>query len=309
MATPTVSSFISSVILQPIIVAISSGVLSSLLSYEIAGQFDWRPIAICATCDVLTIGMDHMKDQEAEIGTPGAAVVKRLTPLARIFMAFNASLLAVALCQSPPKVTLVTAFFTVPAFLWTTPIELWRISAVLKKFIGANHDQELKTDSPQTNEPLIIKRIPGVKALFSGIIRGCGVFCVVYSTLQVSSQSAYNPPPWTIFETVIWSTVNRTCHCILADVRDYDEDKKTAVPTIPVLLDSPLKTRILLTVVQAVVMMAFLHNPFIVASSSFAIALVWILGKDSPKVYFRFSLHSQTIFIVLYAVMLAFDII
>lgn len=127
-------------------------------------------------------------------------------------------------------------------------------------------------------------------------------------------------------ETVIWSTVNRTCHCvrqflsckvlptegfpkIMTDVRDYDEDVKTGVPTIPVLLGSALKTRMVLSVVQAAVMMAFLRNPFIVGSSSFAIALVWILGKDSPKVYFRLSLHSQTIFIVLYAVMLAFDLL
>jgi 4-hydroxybenzoate polyprenyltransferase len=95
----------------------------------------------------------------------------------------------------------------------------------------------------------------------------------------------------------------------MTDVRDYDEDRKTGVPTIPVLLESPLKTRIVLTVVQAAVMMAFLHNPFIVGSSCFAIALVWILGKDSPKVYFRLSLHSQSIFIVMYAVVFALDLL
>jgi 4-hydroxybenzoate polyprenyltransferase len=96
---------------------------------------------------------------------------------------------------------------------------------------------------------------------------------------------------------------------IMTDVRDFDEDEKTGVPTIPVLLESPLKTRVVLTIVQAAVMVAFLRNPFIVASSCFAIALVWILGKDSPKVYFRLSLHSQTIFIVIYAVMFALSLL
>jgi len=57
-----------------------------------------------------------------------------------------------------------------------------------------------------------------------------------------------------------------------------------------------------LTAVQGAVMIAFLHNPFIVGNCCFTIALAWILGKDAPKVYFRLSLHSQSIFIVMYAV-------
>jgi 4-hydroxybenzoate polyprenyltransferase len=96
---------------------------------------------------------------------------------------------------------------------------------------------------------------------------------------------------------------------IMTDVRDYNDDIQTGIPTIPVLLASPLKVRLILTVVQAAVMVAFLHNPFIVASSCFAIALVWILGKDSPKVYFRFGLHSQSIFIVIYAAMSALSLL
>lgn len=95
----------------------------------------------------------------------------------------------------------------------------------------------------------------------------------------------------------------------MTDVRDYNDDIQTGIPTIPVLLGSPLKVRLILTVVQAAVMVAFLHNPFIVASSCFAITLVWILGKDSPKFYFRFSLHSQSIFIVIYAVMSALSLL
>ncbi|KAG1814323.1 uncharacterized protein BJ212DRAFT_1482067 [Suillus subaureus] len=296
MATPTVSTFVGYVILQPIIVGMSTAVLSSFLSYEIAGQVDWRPITVCSTCDILTGSFDHLKDQEVVIGALDAAATRRFTPLlrlARIFLALNASLLVMALCRSPSEVTFITVVFTAPAFLWATPLDLQRIGRLLRKFIRENYDQEVEYDSPRSKEPFIIKRIPGVKAILDGIILSCMPFFVVHSALQLSWQSAYNTPPW---------MVNRICHCIMADVRDYDEDKKTGVPTIPILLGSPLKTRVVLTAVQAV-MMAFLHNPFIVGSSCFAIALVWILGKDSPKAYFRFSLHSQSIFIIMYAIM------
>jgi len=92
--------------------------------------------------------------------------------LARIFLALNVSLLVIALCQSPPKTTLVTAVFTAPAFLWATPFDLRHISAVLKRFIWAKYDQKVEHDSPISNEPFVIKRVPGMKAIFDGIIRG-----------------------------------------------------------------------------------------------------------------------------------------
>ncbi|KAG2036215.1 hypothetical protein BDR03DRAFT_866546 [Suillus americanus] len=304
MATPTVSTFFGYVILQPIIVAMSTAVLTAFLSYVIAGQLDWRPIAVCLTCDYVTVSVDHLKDQEVVIGALGAAAVKHFTPvfrLARIFLALNASLLVMALCRSPSEVTFATAVFTAPAFLWVTPLDLQRIGRVLKRFTRANYDQ-VECDSPRSKKPFIIKRIPGVKAILDGIIRSCMPFFVVHSVLRLSWRSAHNTPPWTITEILIWSIVNRICHCVMADMRDIDEDKKTGIPTIPILLGSPL-TRIVLTVVQAVVMVAFLHNLFIVGSSCLAIALVWILGKDSPKAYFRLSLHSQSIFIILYAVL------
>ncbi|KAG0708027.1 hypothetical protein DFH29DRAFT_795916 [Suillus ampliporus] len=309
MATPTVSTFVDAVILRPIVVAINSLVLASLVSYVIAERLDWRPITVCMTCDILAVGVDHLKDQEIAIGACGAAIVKRFTYLfylARIFLALNASLLVIALCQCPPKMTIVTAVFTAPAFLWATPLEPRRISVALKKFMPAKHDKEGECASPISGDPFIIKRVPGMKAIFNGTIRGCGIFFVVCSALQLPRKSDQTAPPWSIIETIIWSTVNRTCHSIMTDVRDFDEDEKAGVPTIPVLLGSPLKTRIVLTVVQAATMMAFLGNPYILGSSCFAIALVWILGKDSPKVYFLLSVHSQSMFIVMYAVVKGF---
>jgi hypothetical protein len=273
------------------------------MSYEIAGRLDWRPIAICSACDILVIGVDHVRDQEVVISALGAATMKRFTPVfhaARIFLALITSLLVMALSQCPSETVFLTAVFTTPAFLWATPLDLQWIGRALKRFMWMNYGQE---DSPGSGKPFIIKRVPGMKAIFDGIIRGYGLFLVVHSTFQLPWQSANNTPPWTIIETVIWSVVNRTCHCILTDVRDYDEDVKTGVPTIPVLLKSPFKTRMFLTAVQGAVMMAFLNNPFIVGNCCFTIALAWILGKDSPKIFFRLSLHSQSIFIIMYAAM------
>ncbi|KAG0698131.1 hypothetical protein DFH29DRAFT_113237 [Suillus ampliporus] len=307
MATPTVSSILDSLILRPIVVAINTFALSSLVSYMIAGQLDWRPITIWVTCDIIAIVIDHLLDQEKAVAACSPDVVKRFTPLinlGRIFLALNTALLVIALFQCPPETTMVTAVFAAPAFLWATPIKSQQIGAMLKNVMGAKHDsKEVEPSSPKSSGSLVIKRVPGMKAVFNGVIRGCGVFFVVNSALQVSREldKVSAAPPWIILETIIWSTVNRTCHAVMTDVRDFDDDYKVGVPTIPVLLGSPLKTRIVLTVIQAVAMIAFRHNPYILASSYFAIALVWLLGKDSPKMYFLLSVHSQSIFIFMYA--------
>ncbi|KAG2338051.1 hypothetical protein BDR05DRAFT_1044880 [Suillus weaverae] len=299
MATPTVSSFVGAVIIHPIVVAINSLVLASLMSSVIAEWLDWRPITICVTCDILAVGIDHYKDQEVIIGACGVAVVKHFASLfylARMFLALNASLLVLALCQSSPKTTIVTAVFTTSAFLWATPLDL------LQRFIPPKHGQEVMDSSSVSGAPFIIKRVPGMKAIFNSIIQGCGIFFVAHSALQALWKSDFNTLPWTIIQIVIWSTVNHIGHSIMTDVRDFDKDEKAGVPTIPILLGSPLKTRIVLTIVQAAVMIAFVGNTYILGSSCFVIALVWMLGKDSPKVYFVLSLHSQSIFIVMDAV-------
>ncbi|KAG0707409.1 hypothetical protein DFH29DRAFT_844953 [Suillus ampliporus] len=307
MATPTVSSILDSLILRPIVVAINTFALASLFSYMIAERLDWRPITIWVTCDIIAIIIDHLMDQESAVAACGADVVKRFTPLinlGRAFLALNTALLVIALSQCPPETTMITAVFAAPAFLWATPIKSQRIGAVIKNFMGAKHDKEGESSPPKSSGSLVIKRIPGMKAVFNGVIRGCGVFFVVNSALQVSREldQISAAPPWIIMEAIIWSTTNRICHAVMTDVRDFDDDYKVGVPTIPVLLGSPLKTRVILTVIQAVAMMAFRHNPYILGSSYFAIALVWLLGKDSRKVYFLLSVHSQSMFIFMYAV-------
>jgi 4-hydroxybenzoate polyprenyltransferase len=86
----------------------------------------------------------------------------------------------------------------------------------------------------------------------------------------------------------------------MTDVRDLDDDIRAGVPTIPVLLGSVLKTKVILMVCHMLVMLAFVENPYIMGSCLFAAALVWMLDKHSPKNAFLFSSHSQSLFIVWY---------
>jgi hypothetical protein len=131
----------------------------------------WK-IAICSACDILVIGVDHVRDQEVVISALGTATMKRFTPVfhaARIFLALITSLLVMALSQCPSETVFLTAVFTTPAFLWATPLDLQWIGRVLKRFMWMNYGQE---DSPGSGKPFIIKRVPGMKAIFDGIIRG-----------------------------------------------------------------------------------------------------------------------------------------
>lgn len=126
------------------------------------------------TCDILAVAVDHLKDQEVAISARGAAVMKRFAPLfhlARIFLGLNVLLLVVAFWRSPPKMTLIAVAFAAPAFLWATPLHFSRIGTVVNRFVLANDEEgEVEYDSPKA--PFIIKRVPGMKAIFDGIIRG-----------------------------------------------------------------------------------------------------------------------------------------
>jgi len=86
----------------------------------------------------------------------------------------------------------------------------------------------------------------------------------------------------------------------MTDVRDFEDDMKAGVPTIPVLLGSVLKTKVILTACHMLVLLTFIENPYILGSCLFAAALVWMLGKESPKKAFLFSSHSQSLFIIWY---------
>ena len=92
----------------------------------------------------------------------------------------------------------------------------------------------------------------------------------------------------------------------MADVRDFHEDWERQVPTIPVLLQSVYRTKILLTAIHLLTLWAYIENPYIVFASLYAIALVWILNENSPRGLYRLSFHSQTLVAAVYgAVQLA----
>ena len=78
------------------------------------------------------------------------------------------------------------------------------------------------------------------------------------------------------------------------------------MPTIPVLLQSVYRTKIILSAVHMLTLLAYIGNSYIVFASLYAIALVWILNENSPRGLYRLSFHSQTLIAGVYgAVQLA----
>ncbi|KAG0697950.1 hypothetical protein DFH29DRAFT_1082093 [Suillus ampliporus] len=285
--------------LRPIVIALSSLAQTSLLSYLLSanGQLDWRPITICITSDILAIGADHLKDKEEEYAKDRQ--LPSLFAYARTFLNMSAVLLAVALFLCPLSTLLTTIAFVVPALLWTTPINLPKFGLILKRLIGISAEDEHQP--PTSASTLVIKRIPGMKAIFNGIIRGCGTYIVVHTVLSGSGNlNDVLPAPWTSVQLIVWSTVNRTCHAVMTDVRDFEDDLKTGVPTLPILIGSVIKTKLVLTACHMLVMLAFIENPYIVSSSIYATALVWMLGVHSSKKAFMWSTHGQTPSIIWY---------
>ncbi|KAG1731729.1 hypothetical protein EDB19DRAFT_1831660 [Suillus lakei] len=117
---------------------------------------------------------------------------------------------------------------------------------------------------------LVIKRTPGMKAIFDGIIHGCGIYTVVITMLSGSgSLTGTLPSPWSTVQLIVWSTVNRSY------------DLKAGVPTILVLLGSIRKTKVILTACHMLVMLAFFENSYIMGSCLFVAALVWTLAQKA----------------------------
>ncbi|KAG2073739.1 hypothetical protein BDR04DRAFT_1009691 [Suillus decipiens] len=305
MSILTVSKLADELFLRPIVISMNTLALSVLISHVMSanGSIDWKPITICVTSDLLAMGVDHLKDKEEEFSSDcNNASDQRLASwfiYSRAFLAACAGLLALALFQCPISTLFTTTAVVTPALLWTTPIRFKMFELISRRLIGMFGR---KKHQPSTSAPvLVIKRIPGMKSIFNGIIRGCGIFAIVLSALSGSGNLTDTlPSPWSVVQLVVWSTVNRTCHAIMTDVRDFEDDTKAGVPTIPVLLGSILKTKVILTACHMLVMLAFIENSYIMGSCLFATALVWMLGKHSPKKAFLFSSHSQSLFIIWY---------
>ncbi|OBZ78271.1 hypothetical protein A0H81_01920 [Grifola frondosa] len=272
---------------HPLMLSVGSFSLSTFMSRSIYGMIDWRPVLICVASDILAIGIDHYFDQAAMLSyalKTGNREMASIFTQARVLLFSNAALLFIALALSPPWTWAMVVIFFGPAFVWD-----FRLFA-----FGPRLRKEKRKD--EQKKEFTIKRVPGMKAVFIGVIRGCGTFAIVNSILSHSmSDSSSATELWSPVQIILWSTINRACHAVMADVRDFHEDWEKQVPTIPVLLKSVFRTKILLSVCHLLTMWVFRHNPYIVCASVYATVLVWMLDENSPRGLYRLSFHSQTL--------------
>ncbi|TFK78539.1 hypothetical protein K466DRAFT_668406 [Polyporus arcularius HHB13444] len=283
----------SELLTHPLMLSVGSLSLSTFMSRAIYGVVDWRPVLICVSSDILAIGMDHYFDQAPMLThalKTGNAQMRTIFRKAKVLLLSSASLLIFALTLSPPSTWAMVSIFFGPAFVWDFNLFM----------MGGRQRGSPKTTTQK--KAFRIKRIPGTKALLIGVIRGCGTFYIVRSVLgELSSSQGHNLDVWNPSQIVIWSTINRACHAVMADVRDFHEDWVKQVPTIPVLLKSVFRTKVLLTVMHLLTMVLYANNPYIVFSSIYATVLVWYLDESSPRGLYRLSFHSQTLTALLYA--------
>lgn len=178
-------------LVHPIILSAGSLALSIFISQAVYSTFDWRPVstittllfksrtmhihlvipqvAICVSSDILTIGLDHYKDQAPSLVDALNNASTRVLQVfyhARILLLLSTTLLCVALSHSPPATWMITGIFIAPALLWNTPLSI--------RIPGHSSQNEFRTEKDQQKPEgaFVIKRIPGMKALFIGIIRG-----------------------------------------------------------------------------------------------------------------------------------------
>lgn len=109
--------------------------------------------------------MDHYFDQAAMLmyaKKTGNREMNSVFNQARALLFTNAVLLLVALVLSPPLTWAMVAIFFGPAFVWD--FKLFAYGQSPKTNIDGKADKSKKT--------FTIKRIPGMKAVLIGIIRG-----------------------------------------------------------------------------------------------------------------------------------------
>ncbi|KAF9804980.1 hypothetical protein IEO21_09248 [Rhodonia placenta] len=270
--------------------SLSTLAITLFISQSTWGVIDWRPILILFTADYIGFGFDHYLDNRPILlraRAAGEADIVTVFWCARFALTSAAILLAVALILIPLSTWLITATLLVPALLWDTPLFYWRQPAV-----QLSEKAKGETEEPQSG--FAIKRIPGMKPVIVGLICGCGYYAVIRSVVAALYPNGPVMRSWDPIQLVIWSTINWTCISTLADVRDFADDRVSGVPMIPVLLESVYKTRVLLTIVHVLMMLAFFNNPYIVLNTLYTIGLVWIMDDKSPRFIYRLNTHSQT---------------
>ncbi|KAH9934395.1 uncharacterized protein B0H18DRAFT_870166 [Fomitopsis serialis] len=281
----------------PAVLAAGSLALSAFMSCLLFDTLDWRPILICILSDYIAIGLDHyleLVDIASTRGTVGHTTI--VFQVAKALLVISTLLLSAVLFFCPPRTWLVVAVCFGPAFVWDIDVSYY-VKAFLPggksaRGVGCEEDNV----KPAAQKVWSVKRIPGLKALLIGVIRVYGTYAIV-SSCSNSRALATNAHfvrwvPWQFF---LWSVVDRTCHAVMEDVRDYPDDLKSGVPTIPVLLRSIPKSKLVLSVVHVVGLAVYHHNHYIILSAAYAIAFVWLLDHTSSRSLYHLSYHSQTI--------------
>ena len=124
-------------------------------------------VLICVASDILAIGMDHYFDQASMLSyalKTGNSELATIFRQAKVLLFSNAGLLLFALTLSPPSTWVMVTIFFGPAFVWDFKLFV---------FSGKKHKKttEKKKVSPG-KKAFSIKRIPGMKAILVGVIRG-----------------------------------------------------------------------------------------------------------------------------------------
>jgi len=275
----------------PAVLAAGSLALSTFMSCLLFGTLDWRPVFICILSDYIAIGLDHYLELVGIASTGGTVGrTKRVFQVAKALLVTSTLLLSAVLFFCPLRTWLVVAVCFGPAFVWDIDI-----SHYVKAFFPSGKPTH-GAANPAGQKVWSVKRIPGLKALLIGVIRVYGTYAIV-SSCSDSRALATNSHfihwvPWQFF---LWSVIDRTCHAVMEDIRDYPDDLKNGVPTIPVLLRSIPKSKWVLSVVHVVGLAVYHHNLYIILSALYAIALVWFLDHNSSRSLYHLSYHSQTI--------------
>lgn len=136
-------------------------------SYDPCYSCALEQVVICVTGDILAIGLDHYFDQkpmQVYAMKSGNREMTTIFKQAKHLLLWSTALLIVALALSPPWTWVMCSIFLAPALLWD-----------FKLFVSGGkrqRKQDRQSDERTEKKAYSIKRIPGMKAIIIGIIRG-----------------------------------------------------------------------------------------------------------------------------------------
>lgn len=179
-APSTAQEIRTRLIAEPFWLQVCSFVIAVFTSHSTFGTVDWRPVSmpciahlqrplpgwsssnkvvVLCSADYIGYGLDHYLDQApvyAQARELDDRDVLSVFSRARIYLILNAAALLIGLLCCPPSTWVLVACILVPALLWNTPLFDW--PAV--------------TSIGDAKRSFVLKRVPVMKAVFVGVIRG-----------------------------------------------------------------------------------------------------------------------------------------